>query len=119
MSEEQRITEEQRENEEIRREKIEAGVGEIVPGAGSRGTPRRMDQMVSVRLDGNLIARLKTVARQRGLTLSELVREGAELVAREPQPPEARILYVQVSGSAKPSGAVSEPDEPVLAATMN
>ena len=80
MSEEQKMSEEQREDEEIRQEKIEAGVGKIVPGAGRRGTPRRMDQMVSVRLDGNLIAKLKTVARRRGLTLSELVREGAELI---------------------------------------
>jgi len=77
------MSEEQRENEEIRKEKIEAGVGKIVPGAGRRGTPRRMDQMVSVRLDGELIARLKSVARRRGLTLSELVREGAELIVEE------------------------------------
>ncbi len=83
MSEEQKMTEEQRENEEIRQEKKEAGVGEIVPGAGSRGTPRRMDQMVSVRLDGNLIARLKSVARRRGLTLSDLLREGAELIVQD------------------------------------
>ena len=77
------MSEEQREAEEIRQEKIEAGVGKIVPGAGRRGTSRRMDQMVSVRLSGDLIARLKIVARQRGTTLSELVREGAELIVED------------------------------------
>lgn len=82
MSEEQKIRQ-AREAEAIRQEKLEAGVGKIVPGAGRRGTPRRMDQMVSVRLDGELIARLKTVARRRRLTLSELVREGAELIVEE------------------------------------
>ena len=83
MSEEQKMSEEQREAEEIRQEKLEAGVGKIIPGAGKRGTPRRMDQMVSVRLSGDLIAMLKTVARRRGLTLSELVREGAELIVKD------------------------------------
>lgn len=77
------MSEEQRENEEIRQEKIEAGVGKIVPGAGRRGTPRRMSQMVSVRLDGELINGLKVVARQRGLTLSDLLREGAELIVQD------------------------------------
>jgi hypothetical protein len=73
---------------------------------------------VSVRLDGNLIARLKTVARRRGLTLSELVREGAELAAREPQPVEAKILFITVHGGS-PNAVASEPDEPLLAATAN
>src|SRR5215217_9508906 len=119
MSEEQKMTEEQRENEERRQEKIEAGVGEIVPGAGRRGTPRRMDQMVSVRLDGDLIARLKTVAKRRGLTLSELVREGAELVAREPEPAAAQLLFITLHGNFKPNVVASEPDEPLLAAATN
>jgi hypothetical protein len=118
MSEEQ-MSEEQREAEEIRQEKIEAGVGKIIPGAGRRGTSRRMDQMVSVRLDGDLIARLKTVARRRGLTLSELVREGAELVAREPQPAETTIVFITVHGGPKPQVVASQPDEPLLAAAVN
>lgn len=74
------MTEEWR-NEEIHtREEAQAHAGEIVEGAGSVGTPRRMAQMVSVRLDGLLIRRLRALARQRGVTLSELLREGAELV---------------------------------------
>ena len=77
------MSEEQREAEAIRQEKLEAGVGKIIPGAGKRGTPRRMDQMVSVRLDGELIGKLRIVARERNATLSDLLREGAELVVED------------------------------------
>ena len=112
------MSEKQREAEEIRQEKLEAGVGKIIPGAGRRGTPRRMDQIVSVRLDGDLIARLKTVARRRGLTLSELVREGAELVAREPQPAETTMVFITVHGGPRPQVVASEPDEPLLATAV-
>jgi predicted DNA-binding protein len=99
MSEEQKMSEEQREAEEIRQEKIEAGVGKIVPGAGRRGTPRRMDQMVSVRLSGDLIARLKIVARQRGTTLSELVREGAELIVEDEYASAQQRVVFRISGA--------------------
>jgi hypothetical protein len=112
------MSEEQRENEEIRQEKLEAGVGKVVPGAGKRGTPRRMDQMVSVRLDGELISRLKVVARQRGLTLSELVREGAELVARESYSGETKVLILTIQGG-NPQGVALEPNEPMLAAATS
>ena len=77
------MSEERRENEEIRQEKLEAGAGKIVPGSGRRGTPRRMAQMVSVRLDGELVGQLRVVARERNVTLSELLREGAELIVRD------------------------------------
>jgi len=119
MSDEQKMSDEQREAEEIRQEKIEAGVGKIIPGAGRRVTPRRMDQMVSVRLSGDLIARLKAVSRQRGLTLSELVREGAELVAREPQPAETTMVFITIHGNPKPQVVASDPDEPMLAVAVN
>lgn len=77
------MSEEQREKEEIRQERLEAGVGDIVPGAGSRGKPRRMAQMVSVRLDGELVGKLRVVAKERNVTLSDLLREGAELIVED------------------------------------
>jgi len=77
------MSEEQRENEEIRQEKAEAGAGKVVPGSGRRGKPRRMAQMVSVRLDGELIGKLRIVAEQRNATLSDLLREGAELIVED------------------------------------
>jgi hypothetical protein len=77
MSEEQR-------DEEIRQQaKAEVGAGKVVPGSGRRGKPRRMAQMVSVRLDGELIGKLRIVARERNTTLSDLLREGAELIVED------------------------------------
>ena len=108
------MSEEQRENEEIRQEKIEAGVGKIVPGAGRRGTPRRMAQMVSVRLDGELIGKLRTVAKQRGVTLSDLLREGAEIVAEGEYPEKTRIHITNIHG-ADPQRVASRPEEEVYA----
>ena len=78
-----RMSEEQHENEEIRQEKAEAGAGKVVPGSGRRGKPRRMAQMVSVRLDGELIGELRIVAKERNATLSDLLREGAELIVED------------------------------------
>lgn len=75
---------EKQHDEEIRQQaKAEVGAGKVVPGSGRRGTPRRMAQMVSVRLDGELIGKLRIVARERNATLSDLLREGAELIVED------------------------------------
>jgi hypothetical protein len=68
-------------DEEIREQaKAEVGAGKVVPGSGRRGKPRRMAQMVSVRLDGELVGKLRIVAKERNVTFSDLLREGAELI---------------------------------------
>jgi hypothetical protein len=70
--------------EEIRQQaKAEVGAGKVVPGSGRRGKPRRMAQMVSVRLDGKLIGKLRMVAKERNVTLSDLLREDAELIVED------------------------------------
>ncbi len=75
---------EEKYDEEIRRQaKAEVGAGRVVPGSGRRGKPRRMAQMVSVRLNGELIGELRLVARERNVTLSDLLREGAELIVKD------------------------------------
>ena len=75
---------EEQHDEEIRQQaKAEAGAGKVVPGSGRRGKPRRMAQMVSVRLDGELIGKLRLVAKERNVTLSDLLREGAELIVED------------------------------------
>ncbi len=66
--------------------KLPDGEGEIVAGSGRRGKPRRMDHMVSVRLGGDLIRRLRGIANKRGTTLSDLLREGAVMVAEANNP---------------------------------
>jgi predicted transcriptional regulator len=73
-----------RKSEVVRREEAQAHAGEeIVAGSGRRGKPRRMAQMVSVRLDGELIGKLRIVAEERNATLSDLLREGAELIVED------------------------------------
>ncbi len=76
------MSEERRSNEVARREKAQAHAGEVVSGSGKRGKPRRMAQMVSVRLNGELISALRAIAEQRGVTVSDLLREGAEQVVQ-------------------------------------
>ncbi|MBA3617453.1 MAG: hypothetical protein H0W52_15255 [Rubrobacteraceae bacterium] len=70
-------------SEIARREEALAHAGEIVPGSGARGNPRRMARMMSVRLDGGLIGQLREVAQRRNTTVSDLLREGAELVVQD------------------------------------
>lgn len=101
--------------EEIRtREEAQAHAGEVVEGAGSRGTPRRMPQMVSVRLNGSLIRSLRTLARQRGVTVSDLLREGAELVLEGQHTEETRTYITTIEGATE-QRTVSRPEEPVYA----
>ncbi len=73
----------QRNSEVARREEAHTHAGEIVAGSGKRGKPRKMAQMVSVRLDGELIGKLRVVAEERNATLSDLLREGAELIVED------------------------------------
>lgn len=73
----------QRKSEVVRREEAHAHAGEIVADSGRRGKPRRMAQMVSVRLDGELVGKLRVVAEERNATLSDLLREGAELIVED------------------------------------
>jgi uncharacterized protein (DUF4415 family) len=80
---EAKMSEERRKSEIARRERAQAHAGEVVSGSGKRGKPRRMAQMVSVRLDGELVSRLRAIAEQRGVTVSDLLREGAEQVVQK------------------------------------
>lgn len=53
----------------------------VVPGSGSRGKSKRLDHMVSVRLEPELLGALREIAYKRNLTLSQLLRIGGKLVA--------------------------------------
>src|ERR687886_998631 len=80
---EEKMSEERRNSEIARRERAQAHAGEVVEGSGKRGKPRRMAQMVSVRLDGELVSTLRNIAERRGVTISDLLREGAEQVVQK------------------------------------
>jgi hypothetical protein len=56
--------------------------GEVAPGSGQPVEPRRLGQIVSLRLEPQLAAALRALADRREVTVSELLRAAAvELVA--------------------------------------
>src|SRR5918998_6036541 len=86
-------------DEETRlREKDRAQAGQVIEGAGSRGAPRRMTHMVSTRLDGSLIRRLRAIAQERGVTVSDLLREGAEQVVQKTRAAAQPQISYTISG---------------------
>lgn len=54
----------------------------LVEGSGRRLESRRLDQMISVRLDPTLVAALRELAHQRRVSLSDILREAALLLLR-------------------------------------
>lgn len=106
------MNEEKRNSEIERRELAQAHAGEIVEDSGILGTSRLMSQMVSVRLDGGLVIELWDAAERRGITLSELLREGARLVLQEEHVDTESQMSYKVGG-AKPRIS-SVPDEHLL-----
>ncbi len=108
-----------RKSETERRELAQAHAGEIVEGSGSLGTPRLMSHMVSLRLDGNLVIQLRNAAERRGVSLSDILREGAGLVLqaeRAAAKSQADYRIERIDG-AEPRIA-SEPDEHLLASAL-
>jgi hypothetical protein len=99
------MSDEHRRSERERRELARQHAGEVVEGSGRAAAPRRLDQMVSLRLEPELAAALRGLAERRGVTVSELLREGAIALLEEDR------------GSAAPSftwHVVSTPDVPKL-----
>ncbi len=54
--------------------------GEVTDDPAEIVEPRRVPQMVSLRMDGDVLATLRDIANERGLSLSDLLREGADCV---------------------------------------
>lgn len=67
-------------DEVARREAAFNARGDVVEGAARDVTPRRLGQMVSLRLEADLIVALREVAERRGQSLSSLLREAASLL---------------------------------------
>lgn len=74
------MTEDRRASEVERRELARRHQGEVIPDSGRPLEPRSIPVMVSVRLEAGLVADLRSIARERGVTMSELLREGARLI---------------------------------------
>lgn len=76
----------------------------LIENAGRRGEPRRLDQMVSARLDPALVAALRNFAEAHGMSLSDVLREAAlQLLARE-EAQNVRTFNVQITNETRPGG---------------
>ena len=73
----QQMSEEGRRSEQERRELAQQHAGEVVEGSGRVVAPRRLGQMVSVRLEPGLARALRELASRRGVSVSEALREAA------------------------------------------
>jgi hypothetical protein len=81
-------------NESERRKLANDHRGEVVPGSGTPVAGRRLGQIVSVRLEADTIAALREVANRRGMTVSDLLREGAgKVLAADQQAGTARVWF--------------------------
>jgi len=68
-----------------RRELAYAHRGEVVDGSAEPVEPRRLGQMVSLRLETDTIVALREIANNRGITLSDLLREAAGMIIEASQ----------------------------------
>jgi Ribbon-helix-helix protein, copG family len=74
----------------------------LIDDAGRRGEPRRLDQMISARLDPMLVAALRKLAETRGVSLSDVLRDAAlQLLARE-EARNVRTFCVEVTNETRP-----------------
>lgn len=100
-----------------------------IEGAIGPVEPRRMSQVLSVRLDPDVAAALRDIANERGTTVSELLRQGALAAANEPNvmqitwitPPtqvsaDGRSVTFDASSSPTPDlrGALFQLDEEIV-----
>jgi predicted DNA-binding protein len=89
-------------SEKERRETAYAHRGSVIEDSAEPVEPRRLDQMVSVRLQPDLLVALRRLAEERKVTVSELLREAAEhlLDAQGQHPIEVYGVKVEVAREA-------------------
>jgi hypothetical protein len=76
-----------RADERARRELADKHRGDVVEGSASPVVGRRLDQVISLRLEPDLVVALRNLAEQQGTTMSDLLRQGALRVLAEAAEP--------------------------------
>lgn len=79
----------------------------LIEGSGRRGEARRLDQMISVRLDPTLVAALRELAAKRGVSLSDILREAALLLLQREEAQNVITFRVSVTNE-RPAGIARE-----------
>jgi hypothetical protein len=75
----------------------------LIEGSGRRGETRRLDQMISARLDPLLVVALKELAIKRDASLSDVLREAALLLLRQEEARNVITFRVNVTNE-RPAG---------------
>jgi predicted DNA-binding ribbon-helix-helix protein len=88
------MNDEARRSEQERRELAQQNAGEVIEGSGRVVTPRRLGQMVSLRLEPAVAEALRELANRRGISLSELLREAAIRLFEAEQTPSQTTFIV-------------------------
>jgi len=86
------------------REKAHSEEPQVVPGSGRRVAPRSIAQMISVRLEARLVSELRSLADEMGVSLSELLRRGAEMVLADARSNPSRLTWEVQSPAKFPTG---------------
>lgn len=84
-----------------RREEALSSKGGEVSGEPREIVGRDLRQMLSVRIESDLIAELRLVANKRGLKVSDLLREAAARIVSEYETPVVQIRPTTVTVSAQ------------------
>jgi hypothetical protein len=79
----------------------------LIEGSGRRGEARRLDQMISARLDPTLVAALKELAVKRQVSLSDILREAALLLLQREEAQNVITFRVSVTNE-HPAGIAHE-----------
>jgi hypothetical protein len=76
----------------------------LIEGSGQRGEQRRLDQMVSARLDPMLVAAVKEYAQRHGLSVSDVFREAATQLLQREEAQNVVTFRVDVTNETRPGG---------------
>jgi hypothetical protein len=77
---------------------------DLIEGSGRRGETRRLDQMVSARLDPSLVAALKHFAEKYGMSFSDVLREAALLLLAREEAQNVISYSVKITNETRPDG---------------
>jgi hypothetical protein len=69
----------------------------LIEGSGRRGANRRLDQMISARLDPMLVVALKDYAEEHGVSVSDVLREAALLLLEREKAQKVITFHVSIT----------------------
>jgi len=91
---------EKQSSERDRRQRAYVARGDVDESVAEDVAPRKVNQMLSLRLDGAAVTALRALADQRGVTVSDLVRDAVTLfLTTETTSATSYVTYFEVKSS--------------------